>query len=208
MKSLWALTPLKKSTGKTKSYVQFLHAVVRDHGATTLLGYASPSQPWAGCCVSPCCRTLKQIRGYELFSMSPSLSMCSLSSTNQGFASYRFRWGILGCYQISLPMSVSPVLTALGMCPFLTMTLLWVGLPLDLVTEPPAGCALPSPAMALAPLLLERPESCEPTCLKFNRGKCTVLHLGKKEGSDWLRVKAARWHVCCLTREKRTIYYL
>lgn len=46
MKSLWGLAPQKKSTGKTNSYVQFLHAVIRDHGATTPLGYASPLNHW------------------------------------------------------------------------------------------------------------------------------------------------------------------
>lgn len=94
-----------------KSCVQFSHAVIRDHGATTPLGYCLPPQPRAGCCVSPCCRTLKQIRGYELFSMGPSLSVCSLWSTTQGLASYRFRWSIWGHFQISLPASLSSVVS-------------------------------------------------------------------------------------------------
>ena len=121
--------------------------------------------------------------------------------------------------------SVLPLLLALGMWPFLTMTLLWMGLPVDLIAEPPVGCVLPFPAMGLALFPLARPQSqvrpshprvahnslraqlpqpksktsqARPNWRRYwERGKCY-----------WLRVKAANQSVCCLTRGKRTIYYL
>lgn len=121
--------------------------------------------------------------------------------------------------------SALPLLLSLGMCPFLTMTLLWMGLAVDLIAEPPAGCVLPFPAMGLALFPSARPQSqvspshpmgstqfIEGTATRAESKTSQALpnwrHYWEKWKYYWLRDKAASWPVCCLTKGKRIIYYI